>query len=190
MKAKLVGIDLAKRVFQVCVIAQNGSVLFKRKFSRAKLIEWLKDLEPTVVAMEACATGHFWGRKLQAIQHPDVATRSTVSGNKPVYGTSAISTCGCLGRQSRKSSRRGALQKRHHQDAVYVSEYRSASAERVWFVEQGPRENLKSTAHETPGLGFQERGSCAEIGQLNTKEQHQKKVQSAVDGGVHTCPSA
>ena len=69
MKAKLVGIDLAKSVFQVCVIALSGSVLFNKKFSRVKLIEWLKDLEPTVIAMESCATGHFWGRKLQSAGH-------------------------------------------------------------------------------------------------------------------------
>ena len=69
MKVKLVGIDLAKSVFQVCVIALSGSVLFNKKFSRAKLIEWLKDLEPTVIAMESCATGHFWGRKLQSAGH-------------------------------------------------------------------------------------------------------------------------
>lgn len=69
MKAKLVGIDLAKSVFQVCVIALSGSVLFNKKFTRAKFLEWLKDLEPTTVAMEACATGHFWGRKLQAAGH-------------------------------------------------------------------------------------------------------------------------
>lgn len=69
MKAKLVGIDLAKNVFQVCVIALNGSVLFNKKFSRNKFLEWLKDLEPTTVALEACGTGHFWGRKLQAAGH-------------------------------------------------------------------------------------------------------------------------
>ena len=69
MKAKLVGIDLAKSVFQVCVIALSGSVLFNKKFTRAKFLEWLKDLEPTTVAMESCATGHFWGRKLQAAGH-------------------------------------------------------------------------------------------------------------------------
>jgi transposase len=69
MKAKLVGIDLAKSVFQVCVIALGGSVLFNRKFTRAKFIEWLKDLEPTTIAMEACGTAHFWARKLQADGH-------------------------------------------------------------------------------------------------------------------------
>lgn len=69
MKVKLVGIDLAKSVFQVCVIALSGGVLFNKKLTRAKFIDFLKDLEPTTIAMEACGTGHFWGRKLQAAGH-------------------------------------------------------------------------------------------------------------------------
>jgi transposase len=69
MKVKLVGIDLAKSVFQVCVIALRGGVLFNKKMGRAKLILWLKDLEPTTIAMEACATANYWGRKLQAAGH-------------------------------------------------------------------------------------------------------------------------
>jgi transposase len=69
MKIKLVAIDLAKLVFQVCVVAVGGKVLFNKKLSRAQFIVWLKDLKPTTIAMEACATAHFWGRKLQASGH-------------------------------------------------------------------------------------------------------------------------
>lgn len=69
MKAKLVGIDLAKSVFQVCVIAPSGGELCNKKMKRAKLVLWLKDLEPTTIAMEACATSNYWGRRLQAAGH-------------------------------------------------------------------------------------------------------------------------
>ncbi len=69
MKVKLVAIDLAKRVFQVCVLAVSGAILSNKKLTRAKFVEWLKDLEPTMVAMEACASAHFWGRKLEAAGH-------------------------------------------------------------------------------------------------------------------------
>jgi transposase len=69
MKVKLVAIDLAKRVFQVCAIGIDGKLLFNRKLSREKFILWLKDLLPTIVAMEACGTAHYWGRRLQAMGH-------------------------------------------------------------------------------------------------------------------------
>ena len=70
MKIKLVAIDLAKLVFQVCVFAAGGNVVFNRKLSRTQFLVWLKDLAPkSTIAMEACATAHYWGRKLQAMGH-------------------------------------------------------------------------------------------------------------------------
>lgn len=69
MQIKVIGIDLAKSVFQVCALAASGSVLFNRKLTRAKFVEWLATLAPSTIAMEACATGHYWGRKLQAAGH-------------------------------------------------------------------------------------------------------------------------
>ena len=69
MKIKLVAIDLAKRVFQACVIGADGKVLSNRKLTREKFTLWLKDLEPTLVVMEACGTAHHWGRRLLAMGH-------------------------------------------------------------------------------------------------------------------------
>ena len=69
MKAKLVAIDLAMRSSQVCVLGPDGKVLLNRKLTRERFGLWLKDLEPTRVAMEACATAHYWGQRLQAMGH-------------------------------------------------------------------------------------------------------------------------
>lgn len=69
MKIKLIAIDLAKRSFQICALGADGDPLFNRKLSREKFVAWLKDLEPAVIAMEACATAHYWGRRLQAGGH-------------------------------------------------------------------------------------------------------------------------
>uniref|UniRef100_UPI0036D864C8 IS110 family transposase n=1 Tax=Photorhabdus sp. RM157S TaxID=3342827 RepID=UPI0036D864C8 len=65
---KVVGIDLAKNVFQVCVWMADGSVASNRKISRQKLLDVVRTFPPsTVIAMEACATSHYWGRTLQAM---------------------------------------------------------------------------------------------------------------------------
>lgn len=69
MKVKLVAIDLAKLVFQVCVVAVGGKVVLNKKFTRTQFISWLKDLEPTTIAMEACASAHYWGRKCKSGGH-------------------------------------------------------------------------------------------------------------------------
>ena len=69
MNHKLIGIDLAKSVFQVCAINQAGKVVFNRAVTRAKLAETMAVFEPTTVAMEACASGHYWGGKFEQMGH-------------------------------------------------------------------------------------------------------------------------
>ncbi|WP_068081715.1 IS110 family RNA-guided transposase [Novosphingobium rosa] len=67
--AYMLAIDLAKRSFQVCATDRAGSVLYNRAMSRAKLEVLLKERPACIVAMEACATSHFWGRQAQAAGH-------------------------------------------------------------------------------------------------------------------------
>lgn len=65
---RVVGIDIAKSVFQVCVWMIDGSVAWNRKISRQKLLNTLRQFEPgTLIAMEACSTSHYWGRTLSAM---------------------------------------------------------------------------------------------------------------------------
>jgi transposase len=65
----ILAIDLAKNCFQVCGVRSDGVVAFNRSVSRARLVQLLSDQEPCVVAMEACATSHHWGRVAMADGH-------------------------------------------------------------------------------------------------------------------------
>lgn len=65
----ILAIDLAKHSFQVCATALGGAVLFNRTVSRAKFEAILREQPPCIVAMEACATSHFWGRFAQGLGH-------------------------------------------------------------------------------------------------------------------------
>jgi transposase len=65
----VLAIDLAKRSFQVCGTARGGAVLFNRTVSRSKLEQLLRGQPPCIVAMEACATSHYWGRMAQGFGH-------------------------------------------------------------------------------------------------------------------------
>jgi transposase len=65
----ILAIDLAKRSFQVCATDPGGAVLFNRTVSRSKLEQMLGAQQPCIVAMEACATSHFWGRFAQSLGH-------------------------------------------------------------------------------------------------------------------------
>ena len=61
-KISMLAIDLAKGSFQVCAIGADGAVLYNRVLSRSRLMTLLAEQPACVVAMEACATSHYWGR--------------------------------------------------------------------------------------------------------------------------------
>jgi len=63
------GIDLAKNVFQLHRIDNLGQVCFKGKLSRNKLLAFLGELSPCIVAMEACSGSHYWSRKATSFGH-------------------------------------------------------------------------------------------------------------------------
>ena len=65
----IVGLDLAKNVFQAHGSGADGSVVFRRKLSRAQLLKFLSDQLPCMVAMEACASAHHWGRAIGDLDH-------------------------------------------------------------------------------------------------------------------------
>ena len=65
----IVGIDLAKRSFQLHGAGADGSVVFRRKLSRERLLDFLASQPRCVVAMEACAGAHQWGREIGELGH-------------------------------------------------------------------------------------------------------------------------
>lgn len=68
-QAIIIGIDLAKNVFQVHGAASDGSVVFRKKISRPKLLPFLAARPVSIIAMEACASAHHWGREIAALGH-------------------------------------------------------------------------------------------------------------------------
>jgi transposase len=65
----MIGLDIAKHVFQVHRADAVGHVLFRKRVTRAKLIGFLAGQMPCVVAMEACAGGHYWAREISKLGH-------------------------------------------------------------------------------------------------------------------------
>jgi transposase len=61
MALELLAIDLGKRSFHLYGIDSDG-VILSRKVSRTKLAEAVGELAPKVIAMEACASAHYWAR--------------------------------------------------------------------------------------------------------------------------------
>src|SRR5229473_7956270 len=67
------GYDHRRRLGEACVSGPrrgaDGSVAFRKKISRVKLLPFLSSQPRCVVAMEACAGAHGWARDIQAQGH-------------------------------------------------------------------------------------------------------------------------
>ena len=70
MNVTLIGIDLAKSVFQVCAVNQAGKTVFNRPVRRHRLMALLAQYPEAIIAMEACSGSNFWGRELEARGQP------------------------------------------------------------------------------------------------------------------------
>ena len=68
-KVTTVGLDLAKSVFQIHAVDQDGRPVVRKKLRRAQVVPFFADLAPCLVGMEACASAHYWARELQALGH-------------------------------------------------------------------------------------------------------------------------
>ena len=84
---KLVAIDLAKNVFQICILNSNNKVVLNKQIRRNKLAEFFAQLPETTIAMEACYSSHFWARTFLGLGHnvkliPAQHVKPFVRGNK------------------------------------------------------------------------------------------------------------
>ena len=68
MSVAIVGVDLAKNIFHIHAVDRHGGVVFRASRKRSDWVEHVCErIEPkTIVAMEACASAHHWGREFQA----------------------------------------------------------------------------------------------------------------------------
>ncbi|WP_313737010.1 IS110 family transposase [Sphingobium yanoikuyae] len=69
MDITTVGLDLAKRVFQVHAVDASGNVVVRKALRRAQVLPFFTKLPPCLVGIEACGTSHHWARELIALGH-------------------------------------------------------------------------------------------------------------------------
>lgn len=86
-KPSLIAIDVAKNVFQLCELDARRRVTRNQPIRRARLLETLSKQPPSIVAMEACYSSHYWAREFAAMGHdvrlvPAQHVKPFVRGNK------------------------------------------------------------------------------------------------------------
>ena len=63
----IIGLDIAKSVFQVHGVDACGPVVIRRQIKRRYVLAFFQKLSRCLVGIEACASSHRWSRELQAL---------------------------------------------------------------------------------------------------------------------------
>src|SRR5258708_2711933 len=69
MDISTIGLDLAKRVFQVHGVDASGAVVVRKTLRRSQVLPFFTKLPPCLIGVEACGTSHHWARELIALGH-------------------------------------------------------------------------------------------------------------------------
>ncbi|CDH20682.1 transposase (fragment) [Xenorhabdus bovienii str. kraussei Quebec] len=64
-----IGIDLAKNLFQIHGVDENGKCKLKKRIKRSQMSTFFVNMSPCIIGMEACAGSHYWARILTAQGH-------------------------------------------------------------------------------------------------------------------------
>lgn len=65
----LLGIDLAKSVFQLIGLNKEHKVVCKKRLNRSGLLKYVSNLKPCTIYMEACGASNHWGRTFGQLGH-------------------------------------------------------------------------------------------------------------------------
>ncbi len=68
-EVSIIGLDIAKNVFQAHGVDARGKALFSRRLTRGKVLEFFAAQPTCTIAMEACGGAHHWARELQRQGH-------------------------------------------------------------------------------------------------------------------------
>ncbi len=69
MSIDILGIDIAKNVFQLHGVNRNGRAILKRRVMRDQLLEVIAQIESCTIIVEACTGAFTWARKFEALGH-------------------------------------------------------------------------------------------------------------------------
>lgn len=65
MQVAIIGLDIAKHVFQLHGTDTHGKVVLRRRLRRQEMVPFFANLPPCTVGLEACGGAHYWARRLR-----------------------------------------------------------------------------------------------------------------------------
>ncbi len=90
MKITTIGLDIAKSVFHLIAVNHVGRFVKKKQLKRKQVLAYMANIEPCVIAMEACSGANYWAREFKALGHQvkliaPQYVKPYVKGNKNDY---------------------------------------------------------------------------------------------------------
>jgi transposase len=154
MDVRTLGIDLAKNLFHVHGVDGQGRTVVQRQLRRRQPLAFVAQLQPCVVAMEACGGAHYWAREIAKRGHEirlmsPRFVRPYVKSNKN-DARNAEAICEAVGRPSMRFV---AVKSQAQQDMLALNRVRSLLIrERTALMNQmRPRERLESDRASASG---------------------------------------
>ena len=69
MNDTIIGVDLAKRVFQLHATDLTGNVKFRKKLTREQFQNVMSQMSACTVVFEACGSASYWAREMEGMGH-------------------------------------------------------------------------------------------------------------------------
>lgn len=66
---RVIGLDIAKLVFQLHGLDEAGATVLQKRLTRSRMLPYFEKLAPCLIGIEACATSHYWARELARLGH-------------------------------------------------------------------------------------------------------------------------
>ena len=156
MKMTTIGLDLAKSVFQVHGVDEDGRTVLVKKLHRKQMRPFFSKLAPCLIGVEACATAHHWARTLSAIGHevrlmpPSYVKGYVKRGKSDALDAEAI--CEVVQRPTMRYSKDGrAAGHPHGASDPARSSFASAPWPRTRFARTSPSLAWCQSRHRQPG---------------------------------------
>jgi transposase len=64
-----IGLDVAKNIFQVHGVDQDGKIILRKRLRRQEVLTFFGSLPPCLIGLEACSSSHHWARELTGLGH-------------------------------------------------------------------------------------------------------------------------
>src|ERR1700736_5675801 len=147
LQVTTIGLDIAKKAFQVHGIDAKEKVVVRRQLRRGQVIAFFKTLPPCLIGMEACATAHYWARELRKLGHevrlmPAKDVKAYVKRNKN-DAADAEAICEAVRRptmrfvQVKSAEQQGQLMQHRTRDLVMRQRTQLINALRAHLAELG-----------------------------------------------------